>query len=124
MGGFQLFERLDQPLQPIDGRRNHSMHDLGRFVRILESKDALQHKLEIIVPFTTEEEIKDRGESDEISKFIVILQTSWFIIQCIARSVNDLPLTELEIVTLAYGMLNFFVYIFWWDKPRNVALWA
>jgi hypothetical protein len=51
----------------------------------------------------------------------VLLQTSWFIIQCIARGIKHLPLTELEIVTLAYTMLNLFVYIFWWDKPRDVG---
>lgn len=50
----------------------------------------------------------------------MLAQTLWFVIQCIARGTQRLPLTELEVVTLAYAMLNFFIYGFWWDKPRNV----
>ena len=119
MGGFQLFQRPDQPLQPINRQGDHVMRGPGRFVRILTFDDVPQ--LETIMPFTTEEELKDRGKSDGISKFIVLLQTSWFIIQCIARGIERLPLTELEIVTLAYAMMNLFVYIFWWDKPRDVG---
>jgi hypothetical protein len=121
MGGFQLFERSDPPSQLADERNDHATHAVGRFVRILDFRDVLEHKLETIIPFVTEEEIKDKGKSDALSKFIVLLQTSWFIIQCIARGIKHLPLTELEIVTLAYAMLNLFVYIFWWDKPYNVG---
>jgi hypothetical protein len=121
MGGFQLFERPSQPPQPVDGEKESTIQGFGSFVRILEIKDMYEHKLEAIVPLTSEAEIKDRGKSDAISKFIVLLQTSWFIIQCIARGIKHLPLTELEVVTLAYAMLNFFVYIFWWDKPREVG---
>jgi hypothetical protein len=121
MGGFQLFEHADQPTELGSEKNDYLIRDVGKFVRILEIQDVLQHELETIIPFTTEKEIKDRGKSDGISKFIVLLQTSWFIIQCIARGIKHLPLTELEIVTLAYTMLNLFVYIFWWDKPRDVG---
>jgi hypothetical protein len=121
MGGFQLFKRSDQSPHPISGEKNRVTQDLGSFVRILDIQDVLQHELGTVVPLTTEEEIKDKGKSDGIGKFIVLLQTSWFIIQCIARGIKHLPLTELEIVTLAYAMMNFFVYIFWWDKPCNVG---
>jgi hypothetical protein len=121
MGGFQLFERSDQPSPDASEQNDYFKHGVGHFVRILGFKDVLQHKLETIIPFITEKEIKDKGKSDGISKVIVLLQTSWFIIQCIARGIKHLPLTELEIVTLAYAMMNLFVYIFWWDKPRDVG---
>jgi hypothetical protein len=52
---------------------------------------------------------------------IVLVQTLWFMIQCIARGVQHLPLTELEVITLAYTMLNLFIYVFWWNKPQNVG---
>jgi hypothetical protein len=42
------------------------------------------------------------------------------VIQCIARGVAHLPLSELEVVTLAYTIMNVGIYIAWWDKPRNV----
>jgi len=33
----------------------------------------------------SEEDIKDRSKGDILSKLIAILQTTWFILQCIAR---------------------------------------
>ncbi|KIM20965.1 hypothetical protein M408DRAFT_305886 [Serendipita vermifera MAFF 305830] len=84
----------------------------------LKLEDFTADLLKTIAP--TETELKDRGKSDVLTKFIVLVQTMWFVIQCIVRGTQHLPLTELEVVTLAYTMLNFFIYIFWWDKPRNV----
>ncbi|KAF8659461.1 hypothetical protein AX16_001828 [Volvariella volvacea WC 439] len=46
--------------------------------------------------------------------------TSWFVVQCIARHIEGLALTELELVTLAFAALNAMTYILWWDKPLNV----
>jgi hypothetical protein len=36
------------------------------------------------------------------------------------RGFSNLPLSELEIVTLAYTITNAGIYVAWWDKPRNV----
>ena len=68
----------------------------------------------------TEAEIKDRGKSDWLAKSLVLLQTSWFVMQCIGRAIEHLPVTHLEIVTLAYAAMNFVIYVFWWNKPLNV----
>ena len=68
----------------------------------------------------TKEEIEDKGKSDWLAKSLVLLQTSWFVMQCIARAVDHLPVTHLEIMTLAYAAMNFVIYIFWWNKPLNV----
>lgn len=68
----------------------------------------------------TEAEIQDKSKGDALSKGIVILQTSWFILQCIARVVEGLPITELELVTLAFATLNTMTYALWWYKPLNV----
>jgi hypothetical protein len=122
MGGFQLYERPDQEL--LEREENGVVHysiNPGKFVRILEMVDVRNHQLGTIIPRTTEADLKDRGKSDGITKAILILQSLWFVVQCIARSFQHLPLTELEIVTLAYAMMNSFIYIFWWDKPRDVG---
>jgi hypothetical protein len=122
MGGFQLYERPEEKLLKREegGVERYSINP-GKFVRILEMEDVRKHQLENIIPCTTEGDLKDRGKSDGIAKAIVLLQTSWFVVQCIARGFQQLPLSELEIVTLAYAMMNFFIYIFWWDKPRDVG---
>ena len=47
----------------------------------------------------SEADIKDRSKGDFLSKLIAIFQTTWFILQCIARGHQRLALTELELVT-------------------------
>lgn len=68
----------------------------------------------------SKEEIKDKGRGDALSKGLILIQTTWFILQCIARKVEHLPITELELVTLAFAALNFVTYTVWWKKPLNV----
>ncbi|TFK70504.1 hypothetical protein BDN72DRAFT_536481 [Pluteus cervinus] len=68
----------------------------------------------------TQEDIEDRSKGDVLSKGLVGLQTTWFIFECLARWQQDLPLTELEVVTVAFAVLNVFTYLFWWRKPLNV----
>src|SRR5260221_1970074 len=70
----------------------------------------------------SEENIKDRSKSDILSKLIAITQTTWFILQCIARGQQRLTLTELELVTLALASLNAITYVFWWHKPLGVQV--
>ena len=65
----------------------------------------------------TEEEISDRSKGDGLSKLIFMLQTSWFIIQCLSRHIQGLDLTQLELTTLAMASLNAFTWILWWKKP-------
>jgi hypothetical protein len=65
-------------------------------------------------------EISDRSKGDAITKGLTLLQTTWFIVQLAARKVQRLNVTALEILTLAYAVMNLFVYIFWWNKPFNV----
>ncbi|KAF8658913.1 hypothetical protein AX16_001957, partial [Volvariella volvacea WC 439] len=51
---------------------------------------------------------------------IVVIQTTWFVAQCIARHTQGLVLTEIELVTLAFAALNVITYGLWWDKPLNI----
>jgi len=71
-------------------------------------------------PRISKAEIEDRSKGDAISKGLVILQTGWFVTQCIARKIQGLPITELELVTVAFATLNFVIYVLWWHKPLNV----
>lgn len=67
----------------------------------------------------SEETIKDKSKGDGLSKALALIQTAWFITQCIARRAAHLPITELETVTLAYTAVNVVIYAFWWSKPLN-----
>ncbi|ESK82155.1 hypothetical protein Moror_14488 [Moniliophthora roreri MCA 2997] len=68
----------------------------------------------------TEDEIKDRSHADFIAKSIALIQTTWFILQVAARAAEHLAITELEIITVGFALLNFGTYIFWWNKPLRV----
>lgn len=70
----------------------------------------------------TMDEIKGRSKGDIFSKGFALLQTTWFVAQCIARAIQHLPITELEIVTLAYTAISILMYCFWWYKPLNVVV--
>lgn len=74
----------------------------------------------INLPSITKKEIMDKSKGDSLSKFLVILQLGWFILQCFARAVQHLVITELELVTLAFSVLSMVTYVMWWDKPLLV----
>ncbi|TFK50294.1 hypothetical protein OE88DRAFT_233412 [Heliocybe sulcata] len=71
-------------------------------------------------PDITEREIQDKSKGDWLSKGAAVLQTSWFLVQCVARPMQHLPVTELELVTCAFAVLNAVVYGLWWNKPKDV----
>ena len=75
---------------------------------------------DIQIPKITAAAIHDRSKGDALSKIIAILQTTWFIIQCITRGQQQLALTELELVTLALASLNAVTFAIWWHKPLGV----
>ena len=64
------------------------------------------------ITLPTKAEIQDRSKSDSLAKTLVLIQTLWFVMQCIARRLERLPTTELEIVTLAYGAISFGMFIY------------
>ncbi|TFK60627.1 hypothetical protein BDN72DRAFT_805573, partial [Pluteus cervinus] len=103
MGGFG---RLD------DGRVLHP----PTLITLLETGQIDVEELRRV----TEERINDHSKGDILSKGIVALQTTWFAFECLARLHQGLPLLELEVVTLAFAVLNTLTYAFWWHKPLDV----
>ena len=86
----------------------------------LEWLEELHAMNQIDFPKVTEAELEDRSKGDPLGKGLVVLQTSWFIAQCIARASQHLVVTELELVTLAFAALNGLMYFLWWNKPLDV----
>ena len=115
MGGFHLFKRVSE--EQNDSQNISKENDYPLYPLLVE-----ELVRDDIYTFTmpTEMEIQDKGKSDWLAKSLVLLQTSWFVMQCIARAIKHLPVTHLEIVTLAYAAMNFVIYAFWWNKPLNV----
>ena len=103
MGGFTLYEK-GNPLRVLDWRDLEALVRAGR----------------IDWPDITEEEIKDKSKGDYLSKSIVVLQSTWFIVQFFARVASKITITELEVVTLAFSSLTGVIYYLWWNKPLDV----
>lgn len=68
----------------------------------------------------SEGDIWDKSKGDLFMKLFAVLQTTWFIFQCIFCWVAQLPITELEVMTLSFAALNIITYALWWQKPQDV----
>ncbi|KZP05728.1 hypothetical protein FIBSPDRAFT_765494 [Athelia psychrophila] len=101
MGGYQFYD-IDGPCYALDPETVVQLVRVG----------------EITAPAA--EEVADRSKGDMLSKGLAVIQTLWFVTQCIARSFEHLPLTNLEVITLAYTVITVAMYIAWWEKPLNV----
>jgi hypothetical protein len=76
---------------------------------------------EIQVPSVTNEEINDRSKGDWVTKSVSCLQVSWLAAQLAGRAFQRLPVTTLEIFTLATTICTLTTYGFWWSKPINIC---
>ncbi|KAK3321905.1 hypothetical protein B0H66DRAFT_531268 [Apodospora peruviana] len=75
----------------------------------------------IPLPAITREEIWDKSKADVFAKGLALLQSAWIFIQAIARTSQKLPLSPLELFTLAFVISTVMSYFFWWRKPQHVG---
>ncbi|KAJ7700317.1 hypothetical protein B0H17DRAFT_853140, partial [Mycena rosella] len=66
------------------------------------------------------EDIMDESKGDSLSKGIALVQGLWFAVQCLAHLSQCLPITALEVTTLAFAVVNVFTWLLWWGKPLDV----
>ncbi|KAF7369951.1 hypothetical protein MSAN_00624900 [Mycena sanguinolenta] len=88
-------------------------------IKQLEDPD-LGPKFQKAIRNVNEEDIKDRSKGDAFSKGVALLQGLWFILQTLARAHQRLAVTQLEIATLAFAVVNIFIWLLWWNKPLDV----
>lgn len=101
MGGFHLFEG-STPLYP-----------LGRQFIV-----SLTHARNIKLP--TETEIQDKSKTNWLTHGFVFIQTLWFVVNCLARAASSLPITKLEVATIAYISVYVWIYMTLWERPHYV----
>ncbi|KAL4893989.1 hypothetical protein BDV59DRAFT_19722 [Aspergillus ambiguus] len=68
-----------------------------------------------------ERNIADKGNADNIAKFLVSVQILWMCIQCLGRELSGLPITLLEGHILIQILYSVVAYSLWWDKPLDIA---
>jgi len=85
---------------------------------ILEAAN-LRHLFDHL-PEISARELEGLGNGDTVVKFLAVLQLCWFLVQLIGRRSNNLPLSQLEIATLAFAASSLFTYILLWERPRGI----
>ncbi|KZP20631.1 hypothetical protein FIBSPDRAFT_741877, partial [Athelia psychrophila] len=93
MGGYQFFYGA-VPLYPL------SREDVEHLVKDGALEPAFK------------DEIWALSKGGSFTKACALLQTLWFVAQCGARAERQLPLTQLEVITLAYTLMTTCMYIF------------
>lgn len=73
-----------------------------------------------LLPSISKEDIVDKSKTDGTGKFICCIQVGWMIVSAITRTAVGLPVTPLELNTIAHVVCALLIYVFWWDKPRWV----
>ncbi|KAE9392714.1 hypothetical protein BT96DRAFT_830269, partial [Gymnopus androsaceus JB14] len=111
MGGFVFDTTGGEPFLPGSKVRTTLTPEGVAFL--------MRHSPELI-PHLTKEQILDKSKADGLSKTLVCLQAGWFCLQCIARVAQRLPISLLELTTVAHALCMLVAYFLWWNKPLNV----
>ena len=72
------------------------------------------------LPNISQEDICDKNKSDNVSKLLSVLQALWMLVQIISRAYDKLPITLLEVNTLAHIVCAIIIYALWWNKPKLI----
>jgi hypothetical protein len=59
----------------------------------------------------------DRSKADPFTKVFALVQAGWLVLHSCARKIVGLPITELELMTMAFTICALVTYILWWHKP-------
>lgn len=118
MGGFMLYKGSDkigvlQTLDHLQALLGNEQFIYGHY--FIRSTD-------VTFQLPTRIQIDDKCKGDGLSKALSLGQVWWFAVQCISRWAQGLIVTELELVTLAFAILNGAVYFLWWDKPLKIRI--
>ncbi|KAK9773751.1 hypothetical protein AB5N19_13817 [Seiridium cardinale] len=71
--------------------------------------------------FLNDDEIADRSKADVLLRILSVLQISWLVLTSVTRGVTALPLTQLEIATLAFSLFAILTFAANWWKPKDIS---
>ena len=112
MGGFAV-DIDDESVPSIGFRLKQTRLTLtARAVRLLDLCGSL--------PDVSREDIKDKSKADNLTKLVSLLQVIWMLVQICGRLAKSLPVTLLEVNTLAHVICALVIYVLWWHKPKLV----
>ncbi|KAJ7268038.1 hypothetical protein C8J57DRAFT_353972, partial [Mycena rebaudengoi] len=66
------------------------------------------------------DDIMDKSKGDVVSQGYRAAAVFWFILQCLVRAAQHLPITEIEYSIFAFAVVNILTWLLWWNKPLEV----
>lgn len=70
----------------------------------------------------SELEIADRSKADCLVRVVATLQIFWLVVSVITRVTQQLPVSQLEVCTVAFATLAVATYAANWAKPKDVEV--
>lgn len=110
MGGF-AFDTQD----PIS-----VFGDETRFVLTPDGVSLIMKHFPHLIPDISARSLQDRSKAGGMAKALLVVQVLYFCVSCALRKVEGLPLSLLEISTLAHALCAILTYAVWWTKPLNI----
>jgi hypothetical protein len=104
MGGFAV---------QFDDKTYYTL-EFNQISWLIETGNLTIHDLTV-----SKEDIQDRSKANLFTKSVTCLQASWLVLQCIARTAQHLPVSQLELATCSYVACALITYWFWRDKPLD-----
>lgn len=74
------------------------------------------------LPKISKEEIWDKSKADLFTKILSCGQITWLVVQVVARLVQRLEITTLELTTLGYVLCALSTYLAWLHKPLDIEM--
>lgn len=67
------------------------------------------------------EDIEDKSKADGFVKVVAVAQISWLILSVIVRAQKRMPISQIEICTVAFAVLAVLTYLANWSKPKDIG---
>lgn len=102
-GGFAVELHDSINASTVSGRRDENAAEAAKPARLtLTARGVLFLAQQGIIPSVYKEEIEDKSKANDLAKATVLVQATWMLIQVIGRLAARLPVTLLEVNTVAH----------------------
>lgn len=112
MGGFVF-----------DNSRNPKSHSFDGRKQVTIPRNILEWLAENepdVIPDISSRHIANKSKANGLAKLLVCVQAGYFGLQTVARLVQGLTVTLLELNVFAHVVCTLLTYAFWWNKPLDI----